>query len=59
MFLYLNDPIGGDFAFQDQKRLALVHPSPGKLVMMTSGPENVHGVTQLRGGERYAMGLVR
>jgi len=57
-FLYLNSPDGGSFVFQDDlKRFSVIKPLPGRLIMLSSGVENVHGVSRIRSGTRYAFGI--
>jgi len=60
--LYLNQVQGADLLFFDfpsglvddkGRQLAIrtpVHPVPGKLVLFTSGPENIHAVTKMAEG---------
>mmetsp|Transcript_56348 Transcript_56348/g.138298 ORF Transcript_56348/g.138298 Transcript_56348/m.138298 type:complete len:325 (-) Transcript_56348:28-1002(-) len=63
--LYLNeqgkDYKGGEFSFVDhakgstEEKLTTLKPEPGKLVVFTSGSENVHRVHQVTAGKRYAL----
>ena len=62
LFLYLREADGGDFFFYDPRAAAgeeytRVKPAVGRLLMMTSGGENVHGVSGVRSGYRYAVGM--
>jgi predicted 2-oxoglutarate/Fe(II)-dependent dioxygenase YbiX len=57
--VYLNtqgvDYIGGDFEFIDGKARTTIHPTQGSLLLFSSGQENVHRVTKVTKGIRYAL----
>jgi len=57
--LYLNDYrknfTGGEFAFMDEHRNATVLPETGRLLIFTSGRENVHQVRKVTTGVRYVL----
>ncbi|CCI43114.1 unnamed protein product [Albugo candida] len=59
--LYLSDYdrefTGGLFAFKDKTRVHIVEPSRGRLLMFTSGKENLHHVRRVRSGTRYVMSM--
>nr|CCA14863.1 conserved hypothetical protein [Albugo laibachii Nc14] len=59
--LYLSDYAeeftGGLFAFKDKTRVHVVEPSRGRLLMFTSGKENLHHVRKVRSGTRYVMSM--
>lgn len=60
--LYLNtgggiDFSGGDFAFLDEDADHTVVPAEGRLVMFTSGYENLHQVRNVTAGTRYVLAM--
>lgn len=56
--LYLNAfEHGGELRFIDGGSQQTVKPTSSRLVLFTSGPENVHGVSKLLGGERFTFSL--
>ncbi|ETV93480.1 hypothetical protein, variant 1 [Aphanomyces invadans] len=48
---------GGMFAFLDHHRNTTVEPARGRLMMFTSGAENVHEVRPVESGARYLMSM--
>ena len=46
---------GGNLVFMDGFRRQIVHPKVGRLVMFTSGGENIHLVEPVTSGQRYVM----
>jgi len=62
--LYFDECEGGELVFVDPDeqeeeqrgggyaKTTIVPPAPGKLVLFTSGPENVHGVTRLKSNKK-------
>jgi len=55
MILYLNTCDGGEFNFYDSQTNII--PEPGKAVFFSAGPENIHGVKEIKSGERYSISL--
>jgi hypothetical protein len=65
--LYLSASEGGDFFFVDHPlnvplslqngNFTFVRTAPGRLVFFSSGPENLHGVTQVTSGHRHALAM--
>ncbi|ETV71421.1 hypothetical protein H257_13305 [Aphanomyces astaci] len=48
---------GGLFAFLDKDKNITVEPAQGRLMMFTSGMENLHEVRQVETGARYLMSM--
>ena len=58
LFLYLNNADGGNFVFYDGPGdYKFVQPKEGRLLLLTSGAENPHGVAPVLSGHRYSMGM--
>lgn len=59
--LYLTDGEkdfqGGNFTFMDEGLEMSIRPKPGRLVVFSSGQENVHRVEPVSGGERVTLNL--
>jgi hypothetical protein len=54
---YEDDFTGGLFAFIDKETEQVVEPARGRLMMFTSGKENLHQVKQVESGTRYVMSM--
>eukprot|EP00960_Hanusia_phi_P013070 381926-Hanusia_phi.AAC.2 len=59
--LYLNDCHedfeGGEFEFIDDDVNRVIEPRAGRLLMFTSGPENLHRVRKVTKGTRYVLAM--
>ncbi|EKX36100.1 hypothetical protein GUITHDRAFT_146036 [Guillardia theta CCMP2712] len=59
--LYLNthgkDFHGGEFSFIDDDADRIVQPRAGRLLIFTSGPENLHQVREVTRGTRYVLAM--
>ena len=59
--LYLNefgtDFEGGEFEFVDDDANRMVQPRAGRLILFTSGPENLHRVRRVVSGTRYVLAM--
>ncbi|KAJ0399044.1 hypothetical protein ATCC90586_004503 [Pythium insidiosum] len=54
---YADEFTGGLFAFIDKKSEQVVEPARGRLMMFTSGKENLHQVRKVLTGTRYVMSM--
>jgi len=52
---YKQDFTGGQFVFDDNDNSQTIYPAQGKLLCFTSGAENPHHVTRVKGGTRMAI----
>lgn len=54
---YGEDFTGGLFAFNDKNDDQIFEPARGRLMMFTSGKENLHQVQRVESGTRYVMSM--